>query len=381
MISIPGRIPIQIFPIFWVLAVLIAWINSSGSLILMALWVVIIFISVLVHEYGHALTALAFGQRAQIQLVGMGGLTQREGKKLSLWKEFIVVLNGPLAGLLLCCSAYLLREMLDGNLNIFLEQALTITIFANIVWTILNLLPIHPLDGGHLLRIILEWLFGLRGIKISLFISCIFALLLGVLFFLAHNILMGAIFLLFAYECYRTWKSSLVMSKDDQDSALQKVLEDAELDLNNGDLDTAKQKLQGIRQTTEQGMIYMAATEHLASILTQQGNYQEALAMLTALEDNLSGDALVLLHQLAFGNNDWQLAVTIGDRAYQAYPNCETALINALSYAMLKNATPAIGWLQRSIEDGLPDPKSVFKKVEFDHIRRDASFQELERKY
>jgi Zn-dependent protease len=381
MITIPGRIPIQILPIFWALAIMIGWINSGGSITVMAVWVVIIFISVLIHEFGHALTALAFGQRAQIQLMGMGGVTTREGRRLSAWKEFLIVLNGPMAGLLLAFFAFLSLVMFADSITPFWYGVLELTARANLFWTVLNLLPITPLDGGHLLRIPLERWFGVLGIKISLFISCILALLIGVFFFLISQILMGAVLLMFAFESYRTWKSSLAMSTNDQDDGLQKVLVAAESDLAKGNLDSAKEKLQAIRKSTDHGIIYMTATEHLASILTQQGYYQEALAMLTDLEKNLSGDGLLLLHQLAFSNRDWQLAVTIGDRAYQVYPNSKTALINAMANAMLKNSTPAIGWMQRAIEDGLSDPKSALASKEFDEIRRDRSFQELVQKY
>lgn len=379
MITIPGRIPIFIHPIFWFLIFFIGLINSTGLGIL--LWAVIVFISVLIHEYGHALTALAFGQKAEIHLVGLGGLTQREGSKLALWKDFIVVLNGPLAGLLLGSAAYLLATTLDGHLHSHLEYALWITFYANMVWTVMNLLPIYPLDGGHLLRIILEASFGIRGIKTSFFISCIFAILLGILFFTEQEMVLGAILLLLAFESYRAWKGSLGMTYQDQDTKLQNILQEAEADLKNGNLDLATDKLQAIRSTTKQGMLYITATEHLASILTRQGNHQEALAMLTNLEDNLSSDALLLLHQLAFNNKDWQLAITTGDRAYQAEPNCNTALINALAYAMLKDETPAIGWFQRSVEDGLSNPKEALKKQEFDAIRNREPFQELARKY
>src|SRR6187399_803252 len=100
MITIPGKIPVHIYPIFWLLALLIGWLYSFTILGAVILGFVV-FISVLVHEYGHALSALAFGQQSFIELVGLGGVTQRQGKRLSLGKEFIIILNGPLAGLAL----------------------------------------------------------------------------------------------------------------------------------------------------------------------------------------------------------------------------------------------------------------------------------------
>ena len=54
MIVIPGRIPIAIHPFFWLLAAIIGWMNS-GSFFGMLVWIGIIFFSVLIHEFGHAL--------------------------------------------------------------------------------------------------------------------------------------------------------------------------------------------------------------------------------------------------------------------------------------------------------------------------------------
>ena len=87
------------------MAALIGWLNTQtiqGALE----WTVMIFVSVLFHEFGHALTAVSFGQIARIDLLGFGGLTQRHGPKLNLWKEFLIVLNGPCAGLLLFIIAF-----------------------------------------------------------------------------------------------------------------------------------------------------------------------------------------------------------------------------------------------------------------------------------
>lgn len=381
MISIPGPIPIQIFPFFWILIAIIGWINSftfTGTFI----WAAIIFFSVLIHEFGHALTAVAFGQRARIQLVGMGGVTQREGPRLKLWKEFLIVLNGPLAGFLLFVIAYQLREILDfhDHSKHLLSYALNITIWANFFWTIINLLPIYPLDGGHLLRIILESIFGMRGIKASLLISCLLSTAIGVFFFLFQAIVAGALFLLLAFESYRAWKSSLYMTSQDQDDTLVKTLREAEQEMNQGQAESAKEKLHSIRQSTGEGMLYLTATEYLANLYYREGKFKEAYELLNPIETSLSSEALLLLHQLAYHNRDYRATVSLGDRTYQAYPNYETALINASSYALLGEADPAIGWLQRAIEDGFPDPKSLFAKKEFDSIRHNMKFQDLERK-
>lgn len=119
MINLFGKIPFSIRPFFWVLAGLIAVVQTPGvvniaSIISIAVWVIVVLVSVLVHELGHAFSALLFGQRVHIELGGFGGITYRFGPRMSLLKEFIVVLMGPVFGLILAFLSYaLLKKM--GN--------------------------------------------------------------------------------------------------------------------------------------------------------------------------------------------------------------------------------------------------------------------------
>ena len=94
MIHIPGKIPITIRPFFFLTAGLIGFLNSR-SLVGTLVWIFVIFISVLVHEFGHGLTARAFGLKPRIELVALGGLTYHQGDKLPFLKQFFIVLNGP----------------------------------------------------------------------------------------------------------------------------------------------------------------------------------------------------------------------------------------------------------------------------------------------
>lgn len=96
------RVPITIHPSFWVLALLLAFLNSS-TIVEGVFWVFIVFISVLVHEYGHALAALCFNQNPKIELVASGGLTSYQGEKPFLWKEFHRCFKRPSYGF---CSLF-----------------------------------------------------------------------------------------------------------------------------------------------------------------------------------------------------------------------------------------------------------------------------------
>ncbi len=380
MLTIPGKIPIRIHPFFWVLAGIIGWL-SSQSVLGTFLWVFIITYSVLIHEFGHALTALVFGQEAEISLVAMGGLTQRRGRELKFWQDFLVVFNGPLAGLLLFFIALQINTyLLSEQSSIVLRYIVQVTIYVNLFWSIVNLLPVQPLDGGRLLSICLEGFFGLTGLKIALFLSMLISVCVGVFFFVFSNVLIGAFFLLLTYESYQNWRRSLPLSSSDRNEELQQLLKDAEKDLKLGHRDDAWVKLSELRKVSEEGMIYVSATQYMAALLAAEQRYKEAYDLILPNQKNLDPEHLHLLHQLSFRNKDWETAINLGNRIYRSYPGYDTALINAYCYAMKREVDPSIGWLQCAIRDGLPNVNVVLHRSEFDSIRQDPRFQELFRK-
>ena len=375
MVTIPGRIPIQISPIFWFLILFIGWVNSN-EVSHIALWAIVAFFSVLIHEYGHALTALFFGQKAQIQLVALGGLTLRSGNKLSAWKEFIIVLNGPLAGFGLFAISYLVLHQIGENRGL-LSYFFMISMYANLFWTILNLLPIHPLDGGKLISIVLQGLFGIKGLQFSLLLSCLLGLGMSLLFFLSHSLLMGSLFLMMVFEGYQAWRASLGMTSQDHNEELKALLKESEVSLQKEDLELAQQQLEQIRELSKQGIIYETASEYLAALLSRRQQYEEAYHVLLPLKKGLSADAVLLLHQLAYCNRDWKEVVAIGDRAYQLRSNYETAVLNAIGYAALGQEMPSIGWLQCAVRDGISNLQDLVRIPEFHSIRLLPAFQEF----
>lgn len=371
-----GSIPIRINPFFWVLILLIGWLNSMtvvGTLLCAA----VIFVSVLIHEFGHAFTAMAFKQRVEIQLTGFGGLTTRQGPPLKSWQEFLIVINGPLAGFALCYIAYKMYGLLGPNSSPLLSFSLKVAIYVNLFWTLINLLPVHPLDGGQLFRIILEAMFGVRGVKAALFLSMLVAASIAVASFAYGEIFLGSVFFLLTFENYRTWSSSLSVTDQDRDHDLQALFKEAETNLRQGKVQDAYQQLLQVRDLSKTGVIYTAATDYMARILNESGKYQEAYNLLSPLSKKLSSDSLSLLQQLTFKTGNWEEAIAVGNKVYQHNPGYDSALINAICHAILGHEQPAIGWLKTAISDGLPNPSQVLKKREFDHIRQNPQFQLL----
>jgi hypothetical protein len=101
MIRIPGRIPIIIYPTFWILAALLAVLLGEGDFLKMFIWVGVVLFRCFFMNLAMHLTALAFGRKPRIELVAMGGLTYHDGDRLPFWKQFFITLNGPIFGFII----------------------------------------------------------------------------------------------------------------------------------------------------------------------------------------------------------------------------------------------------------------------------------------
>lgn len=380
MLTIPGRIPIRIYPLFFMVMGILSFYQSNFQVAGAVIWMLVIFISVLVHEFGHALTALAFGQRASIDLVGFGGATRHFGKQLNPFQEFLIVINGPIAGFMLFVVSYILLANFGASFPQLMRSGLFILAYANLFWTLLNLLPIHPLDGGQLLRIALEGIFGLPGLKIALFISFLFGLLLSI-FLLIKMPLLGIFLLLFSFESFWAWKSTLSKTVSDDDKALQQFFKGAERDFHKGHLDYAQEKINVVRKQSQSGKLYMSATTLLAQILYMQGHSDKAYQLLSDIKKKLSPEGELLFHQLAYAEQKWQEAIEVGNHVFQYKPTYEVALVNAFCHAALNQARAAIGWLNCATKSGLPNLAEVLKRNEFNTIREDPDFLALMHKY
>lgn len=382
MIKIPGPIPIFITPFFWVMAVAIGWFSTQSPFETM-LWVGVIFVSVLVHEFGHALTGMMFGQRAIVELTGYGGQTiRRQAKSLPPWKEFLIGLNGPMAGFFLCAIAYYLSSSMPvSQENSVGGYMLSIAVYINLYWTVLNLLPIQPLDGGKLVRVVLEGLFGVRGTKIAFFCSFVIATLLGILFFMGHVFLAGAIFLMFAFEGFRDWRDSLAMTDADSKEEYHTLLKSAQSDLDNGNNDQALKKYMDLRSQVTSGVLYDIATQSCASILAARGDEKGAYDLLMPIKKHLNPQGLRLLHHVSYNLGHYEETVALASDAFQAQPDGQTALLNAFAHARLGQAQPAVGWIQCAFNEGVEHPTAVLLMPEFQAIRRDPAYIDLKEKY
>jgi Zn-dependent protease len=164
--------PLRIEPFFFILVLLLGRSEFAQPERLFVIFAVV-FVSVLIHELGHAFVSRYFGMQPSIALTGTGGVTYwQEALPLSPPRHIAISLAGPFAGFLLAAFVYVMHNVVQywpaGSLADYFYRWL---LFANIGWGILNLLPVIPLDGGHVVQKIEEWITGRPDGKVALGIS------------------------------------------------------------------------------------------------------------------------------------------------------------------------------------------------------------------
>src|SRR5215470_12143004 len=93
-------IPVKVQPFFLLVAGFLGYSRNLPFEFLVE-WIIVVFISILAHEFGHALTIRAFGMSPQIMIYGFGGVTSwTDEKGVSHAKRIAISLAGPFAGFL-----------------------------------------------------------------------------------------------------------------------------------------------------------------------------------------------------------------------------------------------------------------------------------------
>src|ERR1041384_3495922 len=162
--------PVRVHPLFWLIAILFGY--GSGDPLQILIWVFAVFVSILIHELGHALAFRRYGLSSQIILHFAGGLTVPESTYWgSRWanvalgpnQEIFISLSGPGAGFLLAALVMIGVVVTGGSIltarllgiiplpafatlpfggNI-LSSLVTTLLWVNIFWGLINLMPVY----------------------------------------------------------------------------------------------------------------------------------------------------------------------------------------------------------------------------------------------
>jgi len=171
VIGRPFGIPVIISPYWFLIAgvFIVIYANDLAGTVagnlryaVAAAFVVLLYLSVLVHELSHSLVARGYGLPVRrILLWPLGGFSEIEREPQTPGREFTVSAAGPALSLILAAVGYgLMKVVPGGTIGWVIVSELR---WANLVVGGFNLLPGLPLDGGRMLRALVWKLTGRPG--------------------------------------------------------------------------------------------------------------------------------------------------------------------------------------------------------------------------
>lgn len=235
--------PVRIHPLFWLMGLILGALSAQGAsdrgsngLVIIVMWIGIVFVSILVHELGHAVLMRYHGEAARIVLYAMGGLAISEDSWMAMRRkgtrqpgeQVAISAAGPVAGFLFAGVIIGILYALGGsigvvrvsqiipyfyvtslgslggtNLSVYWAELFGAALFVNIYWGMVNLVPVFPLDGGQIARAIFIKVDPWDGIRKSLWVSVIVGGLIAVFGLGNGELFIG---LLFASMAFSSWQ-------------------------------------------------------------------------------------------------------------------------------------------------------------------------------
>lgn len=231
--------PVRVSWGFWLMTALLGWrwsqqmdllghsinVDSPGAPALLIIWIACVFLSILVHELGHALAYRYYGQRARIVLYHFGGLAVSDSfnswngarrYRTSAKDDIIISAAGPAAQILLALVVCIVGILINVAYWPLLQrlgvsvpdvsQWSTISLYAafdalvecSVFWAVLNLAPLLPLDGGQIMHNLLQ-IFGVRDSWVlSRKISIATGVVLGIWLTMSYGTMNGIMFFMLA---------------------------------------------------------------------------------------------------------------------------------------------------------------------------------------
>jgi Zn-dependent protease len=163
-------IPVFIHWSFWLLFLFVAYISTSfSSIAFNSVYVLALFVCVVMHEFGHALSARFYGVSTQdITILPIGGVARLDKMPEKPLQEFVVAIAGPAVNVVI---ALVLGLIVYGSFSFQLGAAeiravvadgetplnmLFTLLISNIGLVVFNMIPAFPMDGGRVFRALLS---------------------------------------------------------------------------------------------------------------------------------------------------------------------------------------------------------------------------------
>jgi Zn-dependent protease len=433
-------IPVKVQPLFLLVVGFLGYSRNLPFEFLVE-WIIVVFISILAHEFGHALTVRAFGMSPQILIYGFGGMTSwTDEKGVSPPKHIAISLAGPFAGFLFGGIVFLLQLRLPvlfaGRLG---EQTYIDLLFVNLGWGIFNLLPVLPLDGGNVAYSIEHWVTkkpsGVITRVISLLVAGgvgLWALSVGWLWVVILMALFAlnngrALFQLLQYDRDESVSPLLdqardAVKNDDGATAVQlakealssarskEVKEEAQGILLQGlilggDIEQAKKEADRLQALYGQKALWRAfagveqdqlpraipVIEYsypaapspelnytFASALIIAGRLQEASALIARQQNpKYAAASYVALQTAAFNSGEFDLSSEAGRQALERKKDPAIAYNIACAEARAGRADEALVWIERAVEMGYRAVEAMVSDSDLETLRSRPEFEAI----
>lgn len=268
---------VRVHPTFFLL---LAWIGAVGwvqggapAALGGVLFILLLFLCVVLHEFGHVFAARAFGIRTpDVTLLPIGGVAALERMPEKPSQEIIVALAGPAVNLVIAAALMLALPAAQFNADQIARMEdpgsalLPRLAAANVALVVFNLIPAFPMDGGRVLRALLAIPMGFRkATRVASVVGQMLALALGFLGLFGNPLLiLVAVFIYFAaaaeagsVEMREVTRGYL--ARDAMITSFQRL----------GPMSTADDAVDLVLKTTQQEFPVVDGGGHLRGVLTR----------------------------------------------------------------------------------------------------------------
>lgn len=316
-------IPIKIEVSFFVLVAFLG-MSRATNVGLITEWLAVVFLSVLLHEFGHATAARAFGLSPSIRLYSMGGLTSwRSQTVLTPLRHLIISLSGPAAGFLLGGIILLAGPVVLGRGSGIATIAYLDLLWVNVGWGLFNLLPMLPLDGGTVLVTLEQWLLKRRDQIVSHTISLLTALTITGLALKARSPWIAFLGIWFAYINGNFLYQRLQIRLDQK---LRPDLDQIKDARERNETDLALELILKVQRRARTSATKQETAQLLILVYLNQGKYEQAELELRRFSA-LYGESAYLEALLLFGMGDFSSALPYLKAAFAQTPDKQWGLM------------------------------------------------------
>ena len=325
-------IPVKIEVSFFIVVAFLGMSRATSAALIVE-WIVVVLVSILFHELGHAFAARVFGLSPSIRLYQMGGQTSWQSEiNVTPLRHLIISLSGPAVGFVVGAAVFLSGPaLLAASQSELLIVAYGDLLWVNVWWGVFNLLPMLPLDGGQVLVTLEAWILGRKDQLVAHALSFVVALTIAALALSGRSVWIAFLGIWFAYIngdfLWRRWQARRDRKLDPDLNQIRQAIEEDKLD-------DALDRIIKVQKNTKSHGLKRQVAQFLIFVYIKQQNYAAAETELRRFAA-LFGEDPYLQGVLHFSQGDMKSALPFLKTAFEVIPDKQLGLM--ISEALFAN--------------------------------------------